>query len=161
MFKAAIQRCNIDPGLIQDICVGTVLPTRAPYEARAAAIAAGIPVTTPLQVINRYETRIISYPHERYLQELYDRFCSSGLMAVTAISNQIRSGQIDIGLAVGVEHMSVNRDQGSPPFSEEIMAHDQGKDCAQPMGWTSENVAQDFNISREDMDEFAALYVSS
>ncbi|KAG9081078.1 hypothetical protein FRC06_005845 [Ceratobasidium sp. 370] len=137
MFKAAINKMCIDPALIQDICVGTVLPKGAPYEARAAALAAGIPQTTPVQVINR--------------------FCSSGLMAVTTIANQIRVGQIEVGLAVGVESMTCNPDQGSPPLSEDIMAHVTSKDCVQPMGWTSENVAQDFNISREDMDALAAL----
>ncbi|KAG8805058.1 hypothetical protein FRC17_005751 [Serendipita sp. 399] len=136
MFKAVIANCEINPVLIEDICVGTVLPPRAPYEARAAALAAGIPDTTPLQTINR--------------------FCSSGLMAVTEISNKIRVGQIDIGLAVGVESMTVNSDRGLQ-FSEEIMAHPVAKDMAMPMGWTSENVAKDFNISREEMDEYAAL----
>jgi acetyl-CoA acyltransferase 1 len=84
--QAAIHKMNIDPKLIGDVCVGTVLPVGAPYEARAAALAAGIPETTPVQVINR--------------------FCSSGLMAVTTIANQIRVGQIEIGLAVGVESMT-------------------------------------------------------
>ncbi|GJJ09854.1 hypothetical protein Clacol_004078 [Clathrus columnatus] len=139
LFKSTIARSGIDPSLIQDITVGTVLPPGAAYEARAAAIAAGIPVTTPVQVVNR--------------------FCSSGLMAVTAVANQIRAGQIDIGLAVGVESMSANPDKGSPPLCDEIMAHETAKDCIQPMGWTSENVAEEFNISREDMDKFAALYV--
>ena len=37
------------------------------------------------------------------------------------------------------------------------MTHNVAKDCIQPMGWTSENVAEDFNISREDMDGLAAL----
>ncbi|KAJ1301606.1 hypothetical protein OPQ81_008854 [Rhizoctonia solani] len=137
MFKAAISKMRIDPALIQDICVGTVLPPGAAYEARSAALAAGIPQTTPVQVINR--------------------FCSSGLMAVTTVANQIRVGQIEIGLAVGVESMTTNPDNGSPKLSDDIMAHNIAKDCVQPMGWTSENVAQDFNISREDMDQLAAL----
>jgi acetyl-CoA acyltransferase 1 len=49
-------------------------------------LAAGFPDTVPVQVINR--------------------FCSSGLMAVTTVANQVRSGQIEIGLAIGVESMS-------------------------------------------------------
>lgn len=53
--------------------------------------------------------------------------------------------------------MIFSPDQGSPPLSEEIMSHPVAKDCVQSMGWTSENVAEDFNISREDMDELAAL----
>jgi acetyl-CoA acyltransferase 1 len=109
--QAAIAKSNINPALIQDITVGTVLPTGAAYEARAAALAAGIPDTTPVQVINR--------------------FCSSGLMAVTTVANQIRAGQIEIGLAVGVESMSANPDSGSPQLSEEIMSHDVAKDCVQ------------------------------
>ena len=49
-------------------------------------LAAGIPEHVPVQVINR--------------------FCSSGLMAVTDIANKIRVGQIEAGLAVGIESMS-------------------------------------------------------
>ena len=86
MFRAAIARSGIDPALIEDVCVGNVLSPGSMYEARAAALAAGIPETTPVQVVNR--------------------FCSSGLMAVTTISNQIRAGQIEIGLAVGSDSMS-------------------------------------------------------
>ena len=66
--------------------MGTVLTSGAPYQARNAALAAGIPDTVPLQTINRW--------------------CSSGLMAVTDISNKIRAGQIEIGLAVGFESMT-------------------------------------------------------
>jgi len=49
-------------------------------------LAAGIPDSVPIQIINR--------------------FCSSGLMAVTTVANQVRSGQINIGLAIGIESMS-------------------------------------------------------
>ncbi|KAG8894357.1 hypothetical protein FRC01_013016, partial [Tulasnella sp. 417] len=136
MFKAAIQKSQIDPSIIGDICVGTVLAPGAMYQARSSAIAAGIPVTTPIQVVNR--------------------FCSSGLMAVTAVANQIKAGQIGVGLAVGVESMSANPDMGSPPLSEEILAHSTAKDCKEPMGWTSENVANDFAVTREEMDQWAA-----
>ncbi|THH10155.1 hypothetical protein EW145_g1517 [Phellinidium pouzarii] len=137
MFNAVLARSGIDPALIEDICVGNVLTPAPTYEARAAALAAGIPEATPIQVINR--------------------FCSSGLMAVTTISNQTRAGQIEIRLAVGSESMSAHLDMGSPPLNEDIMKHDVAKDTIQPMGWTSENVAEDFNISREDMDALAAL----
>lgn len=81
-----MKHSGIDPGLIGDITVGTVLPHGAAYEARASLLAAGIPEHVPVQVINR--------------------FCSSGLMAVTDVANKIRAGQIDVGLAVGVESMS-------------------------------------------------------
>lgn len=77
-------------------------------------------------------------------------------MAVRSVANQIQSGEIDCGLAVGCESMSThpNRDW---KFSDEIMQGGQmAADCVMPMGWTSENVAKDFNISREQMDAFAA-----
>ena len=77
---------NVRAEALGDVCVGTVLTPDAAYFARAAMLAAGFPDTVPVQVINR--------------------FCSSGLMAVTTIANQVRSGQIVIGLAVGVESMS-------------------------------------------------------
>lgn len=84
--QRAIQYSNIDPALVQDICVGTVLTPESMYPARTAALAAGFPESTAVQTINR--------------------FCSSGLMAVTDIANKVRVGQIEIGLALGIESMS-------------------------------------------------------
>lgn len=86
-LKAARKRMGaLDPAVVQDITVGTVLTPEAPYVARAAALAAGFPETTPVQVINR--------------------FCSSGLMAISTVANAIRNKEIDCGLAVGYENMS-------------------------------------------------------
>lgn len=89
--------------------MGTVLPPKAPYDARASALAAGIPETVPIQIINR--------------------FCSSGLMAVANISNQIRNDEIEIGLAVGFEAMSATPDRGVSEFPEVIESHPIAKDC--------------------------------
>ncbi|KAF9015542.1 3-ketoacyl-CoA thiolase [Cyathus striatus] len=136
MYKQSITHSGIDPSLVGDICVGTVLTPDSMYPARSAALAAGFPDTVPVQTINR--------------------FCSSGLMAVTTIANEIRTGQIQIGLAIGVESMSENPDKGGPLQSELISCHGPAKDCSERMGWTSENVAVDFNVTREEQDEFAA-----
>jgi len=136
MFRHALNQSRINPNIIGDICVGTVLAKGPTYEARAAALAAGIPESVPVQTLNR--------------------FCSSGLMAVTTIASEIRAGQIDVGLAVGVESMSWNPDVGPEGASDEVRACGAASDALQPMGWTSENVAREFNISREDMDAFAA-----
>ncbi|KAF8273881.1 thiolase [Lactarius quietus] len=136
MFRHAIKHSGIKPEIIEDICVGTVLANGPTYEARSAALTAGIPESVPIQTINR--------------------FCASGLVAVTTIANEIRAGQIDLGLAVGVESMSWNPDVGPQPASEEIKSCGPAVDALRPTGWTGENVARDFNISREDMDEFAA-----
>ncbi|KAF8973561.1 3-ketoacyl-CoA thiolase [Flammula alnicola] len=127
---------KVEPGAVGDVCVGTVLTPDAAYFARAAMLAAGFPDTVPVQIINR--------------------FCSSGLMAVTTVANQVRSGQIDIGLAIGVESMSENPDRGGPVLSELVSANSASKDCQERMGWTSENVAAEFNITREEQDAFAA-----
>ena len=86
VLKQSIAHGKIAPHLVGDICVGTVLTPDSVYHARGAALTAGYPETVPCQTINR--------------------FCSSGLMAVTTIANQIRAGQIEIGLAIGVESMS-------------------------------------------------------
>ncbi|KAL0578608.1 hypothetical protein V5O48_003399 [Marasmius crinis-equi] len=139
MFKAShsISHSKVDPSTIGDICVGVVLAPDSVYHARGAALAAGIPETVPVQTINR--------------------FCSSGLMAITTISNQIRCGQIEVGLAVGVESMSENPDKGGPSQSELVSCNAAAADCPKPMGWTSENVAADFSVTREEQDEFAAL----
>ncbi|GAA96761.1 uncharacterized protein L969DRAFT_247829 [Mixia osmundae IAM 14324] len=137
LFKAAKANIGFDPALVEDVCVGTVITPGSAYQARAASLAAGFPNTTPVQTINR--------------------FCSSGLMAIQSIANEIRNGEIEIGLALGFEHMTANPDRGVTSFCEEIMAHPEGKDCIMPMGWTSENVASDFsNVTRDRMDEFAA-----
>ncbi|KAF8913020.1 Thiolase, N-terminal domain-containing protein [Gymnopilus junonius] len=136
MFKQVVSHSKVEPGAVGDICVGTVLTPNAGYFARAAMLAAGFPETVPIQVINR--------------------FCSSGLMAVTTVANQVRSGQINVGLAIGVESMSENPDQGGPDFSDLISSNAASNDCKERMGWTSENVAAEFNISREEQDAFAA-----
>jgi len=80
------------------------------------------------------------------------------LTAVNQIANQIRAGQIDIGIGAGVESMSHGygpRAQGSD-FSEEVLSTKEAEDCLIPMGFTSENVASDYGISREVQDKFAA-----
>jgi len=136
LFKNVISHSKVDPEFIGDVCVGTVLTPDAAYFARAAMLAAGFPDTVPVQIINR--------------------FCSSGLMAVTTVANQVRTGQIDIGLAIGVESMSENPDRGGPSFSDLISCNPASRDCKERMGWTSENVAAEFNITREEQDAFAA-----
>lgn len=86
MLKGAKAAAGFDTNLIEDIAVGTCHPPSPVYEARAAAIAAGFAEHTPVQAINR--------------------LCGSGLMAIRSISDSIARGDIDIGLAVGVESMT-------------------------------------------------------
>jgi len=77
-------------------------------------------------------------------------------MAVKAIAESIKAGSIDCGLAVGAESMSLSPNNGAGIISPSLASHSLAADALQPMGWTSENVALDFNISREKHDFYAA-----
>jgi len=101
-----------------------------------ASLHAGIPVSAAVNTINRQ--------------------CSSGLAAVTQIANEIKTGQIDIGIGAGAESMTQYYGQAGYDFSDEIVENKDAADCTMPMGITSENVAADYNISREVQDEFSA-----
>jgi Acetyl-CoA acetyltransferase len=58
---------------------------------------------------------------------------------------------------MGAESMTIGGDALEKPFDEEVTKHSQESvDCMQPMGWTSENVARDFGVTRQMMDEYAA-----
>jgi acetyl-CoA acyltransferase 1 len=86
-----------------------------------------------------------------------NRFCSSGLKAVGDIAHAISIGSIEVGIAIGAEQMSIGGDALEAPFDERVTNKSQeSADCMQPMGWTSENVSRDFNITREEMDKYAA-----
>ncbi|KAJ5547987.1 hypothetical protein N7513_005221 [Penicillium frequentans] len=130
------ENSKIDPNLVEDVSVGNCLAPSAAYVARSAVLAAGFPVTTAASVCNR--------------------FCSSGLLSIQNIANQIIAGSIDVGIAVGAESMSTNADGGAPEMTELITKHPIASQNSQPMGQTSENVAAQFNISREQHDKFAA-----
>ncbi|KAJ3999770.1 acetyl-CoA acetyl transferase [Lentinula boryana] len=140
VLKHTYTSTKLDPALIEDIVVGNVLPpSGGASAARMAAIAAGIPIATPITTVNRQ--------------------CSSGLTAVSQIANSIKSGQIDIGIGAGVESMTFGYGAGAMPdgYSELVLENQEAEDCLIPMGITSENVAADYNISREAQDTFAAL----
>ena len=130
------EKSNINPSLVEDVCVGNVLANGPAYVARSAVLAAGFPVTTATSAANR--------------------FCSSGLLAIQSIANQISVGAIDIGLAVGAESMSTTPDNGAPQMSEKITNHPIAAQNQMPMGYTAEEVAGQFSVSRQAMDQFAA-----
>lgn len=136
LLQAVIKNSKIDASLVEDVCLGNVLNPGAQYVARAAVLAAGFPVTTASSVASRW--------------------CSSGLLSVQQIAGQIATGSIDCGVAIGAESMSTNGDSGAPKLSALALETQTVKDTTMPMGWTSENVAGDFNISREAQDQFAA-----
>ncbi|TFK04427.1 tudor domain-containing protein 3 [Platysternon megacephalum] len=136
VMTAVLTDVNLSPEKVGDICVGNVLqPGAGAFTARVAQFLSGIPETVPLSCVNRQ--------------------CSSGLQAVINIAGGIRNGSYDIGLACGVETMSL-RNVGSPgDVSSRMMDNSKARDCLIPMGMTSENVAERFGISRKKQDDFA------
>ncbi|KAJ5092112.1 hypothetical protein NUU61_006982 [Penicillium alfredii] len=132
---------NLDPALIDDVAIGSVLQELGGAKAgRMAQIHAGFPHSVPFNTINRQ--------------------CSSGLAAITAVANGIRAGAINVGVGGGMESMT--RNYGSRaiptvlwPELKESPSQD-ARDCIMPMGITSENVAARYGVSREDQDAFAA-----
>ncbi|KAI1957266.1 3-ketoacyl-CoA thiolase with broad chain length specificity [Ophidiomyces ophidiicola] len=138
IFKAVIDKSKIDPSLVEDIAVGTVLaPGGGATEFRAAALVAGFPETTAVKALNRQ--------------------CSSGLQAIVDIANALRAGVIDVGIGAGVESMSSQYGPGAvSEFSELLESHPESADCKVPMGILSEDMAKDLKVSRADQDVFAA-----
>lgn len=116
-IQSTIEKSKIDPKLVEDIVCGNVNEAAAAYKCRAAALAAGFPNTTACASVNR--------------------FCSSGLLAVQTIADQIVNNSIDVGLAIGIEIMSAPGQREALGFSPEILANQEARDCLQPMGQTS------------------------
>lgn len=139
VIKGTIDRTKIDPAVIGDIVVGTVLGpgSQRANECRIGAFLAGVPDNVPLHTINRQ--------------------CSSGLQAVAHVAANIKAGNYDIGLACGVESMSTGKFLWEGSMNPKVFLNQQAKACLLPMGITSENVAAKWNISRKEQDELAVL----
>eukprot|EP01017_Pseudomicrothorax_dubius_P039231 TRINITY_DN5985_c0_g1_i2.p1 TRINITY_DN5985_c0_g1~~TRINITY_DN5985_c0_g1_i2.p1 ORF type:complete len:411 (-),score=123.73 TRINITY_DN5985_c0_g1_i2:131-1363(-) len=139
LFENILKKTGIDGRLIEDVVIGNVIqPGAGIMSARIAEILGGIQPTTPLMTVNR--------------------MCSSGLEAVGMIAGKIRGGMIDIGIAGGVESMSLfdMKSLWDPSnFWDAVNTQQAAKDCLLSMGETSENVAQQFGISREAQDRLA------
>ncbi|WP_350345102.1 acetyl-CoA C-acetyltransferase [Proteinivorax tanatarense] len=146
--KAAIERANVKPEHIDDVLVGNILSTGLGQNpARQVAINAGIPDTTPAMTLNK--------------------LCGSGLRAVSMAAQFIMLGDADVVLAGGVESMS-NAPYYMPKarFGQKMghgqimdsMIHDALTDAFNDyhMGITAENIAERWNLSREEQDQFAA-----
>ncbi|CBX91174.1 similar to 3-ketoacyl-CoA thiolase [Plenodomus lingam JN3] len=142
VLKATISKFpNLDPAKIDEITIGTVLAELGGSKAgRMAANHVGIPTTTSFSTVNRA--------------------CASGLSAITSIANSIAVGQIEVGIAGGMESMT--RNYGSRAIPTELWPEmkdspvKQARDCIMSMGITSENVAERYGVSRADQDAFAA-----
>ncbi|RAL15649.1 thiolase family protein [Aspergillus homomorphus CBS 101889] len=132
---------NLDPALIDDVAIGSVLQELGGAKAgRMAQIHAGFPNSVSFHTINRQ--------------------CSSGLAAISTIANGIRAGAINVGVGGGMESMTRNYGSRAIPtilWSDLKDSHSKdARDCIMPMGITSENVASRYGVSRADQDAFAA-----
>ena len=136
VMKAVVQRAGIDAAEIEDVVLGCAFPEaeQGMNIARVALLRAGLPEATAGQTVNR--------------------FCSSGLQAIAIAAQQIMAGMGDSILAGGVESMSMvpmigNKFVPNPYLASEYPSVYLG------MGLTAENVAKQYQVSREDQDAFA------
>ena len=141
LAAAAIQELlkrtpNLDPAEIEDVVFGCAFPEgeQGLNVARMIALRAGLPETVPAETINRY--------------------CSSGIQSIAHVAHAIKSGDIEIGIAGGVESMSMVPMMGykfspNPHFAQDLPHYYTN------MGLTAENVSVKYGISREDQDLFS------
>jgi len=125
---------SINPGKIEDLILGCAFPEgpQGMLMAKGVAILANIPETTGGSVVNR--------------------FCGSSMDAVHQISTKIESGDIEVGIASGVEDMfSVPMGGFNPDFHPELAE----QEYYIGMGETAETLAEEGNISRDAQEEFA------
>ncbi|MGI8848276.1 MAG: thiolase family protein [Candidatus Dormibacteria bacterium] len=140
VLREVTGRVNLDPALVDDVIFGCVSQTgeQSINIARQATLLAGFPVEVPATTV--------------------DRQCGSSQQAIHFAANLIQSGVCDITVAAGVESMSripmgstVFQGPGAP-FPPELLEHynlvSQGVAC--------EMIAEQWKISREEADEFAA-----
>ncbi|CAK7312055.1 3-ketoacyl-CoA thiolase, peroxisomal [Vulpes lagopus] len=115
VMTAVLQDVRLSPAQLGDICVGNVLqPGAGAIMARIAQFLSDIPETVPLSTVNRQ--------------------CSSGLQALANIAGGIRNGSYDIGMACGVESMSL-ADRGNPGnITSRLVEKKKARDCLIPMG---------------------------
>ena len=136
-IKEAVGRANgLNMGEIEDVIMGCAFPEaeQGMNVARTAMIAAGLPVETSAMTINRY--------------------CSSGLQTIALAADRIATGGADVIVAGGLETMSMIP-MGGGRIRPNPTLVDSYPDYYLNMGLTAENLANKYEITREQSDEFA------
>src|ERR1700744_5667274 len=153
VLKALVERTGVDPGRIDDVIFAQGYASgEAPCIARWSALAAGLPIEVP-----GYQL---------------DRRCGSGLQAIVDAAMMVQTGVADVVVAGGVESMSnveyYTNDMRKGARMGSVTMHDRltrGRVMSQPISRfgvisgmieTAENLAKDYEISREACDEYAA-----
>src|SRR5262245_56584990 len=145
-IKAALERAGVEPGRVSEVIVGQILTAgQGQNPARQASIAAGLPVEIPAWGVNQ--------------------LCGSGLRAVALGYQAIVNGDSEIVVAGGQESMSQaphcahlrNGTKMGPLEMVDTMIKDGLWDAfnGYHMGNTAENVAKQWQITRQQQDEFA------
>jgi acetyl-CoA acyltransferase len=136
VVKEAVARAGISADKIDDMVIGCAFPEgeQGMNFARIIGVAADLPESVPALTVNR--------------------FCSSGLEAMHIAAAKIRCGCFDVAITGGVESMSLI------PMTGVKFAPDSVMTCEHPevyisMGNCGDNVARDFNITRQQCDEWA------
>jgi acetyl-CoA acyltransferase len=127
---------KLDPNEIDDVIIGCAMPegSQGLNFARVIALRAGLPVDVPGQTVNR--------------------FCSSGLQTVAMAAERIIANGADVIIAGGAETMSLVPMSGFRISPNPYMAENE-PEVYMSMGLTAERVADEFNVTREDMDRFS------
>ena len=132
--KLMNRNSNIDPNLVEDLILGCAFPEgpQGMLMARGVEILADLPTQSAAKVVNR--------------------FCGSSMDSVHQVSQAIHAGDMEVGIAAGVEDMfSVPMGGFNPSFNPELYE----KEYYMGMGETAENLANELSISREDQEEFS------
>ena len=147
--KGAINRAKISPDQIDEVLIGNIINAGAGQSiARQIAVHSGIPVEVPCSIVNI--------------------LCGSGLKSVAMAAQMIALGDNDVMLCGGTESMSnapylLPTARFGQKMGDGVMVDTMIKDaltCAfndYHMGITAENLAEKYNITREEQDEYAAL----
>ena len=134
VVKGLLDSVKVNPGDINDLILGCAFPEgpQGMLMAKGVAILSGLPETVGGSVVNR--------------------FCGSSMDALHQISLKVESGEIDLGIAVGVEDMfSVPMGGFYPDFNPKLAE----QEYYIGMGETAENLANEGNITRDEQEEFA------
>jgi len=152
VIQSLLNRQDIDPSTIDDVIFGCANQAGEDNRniARMALLLAGVPFTVPGETVNR--------------------LCASGMSAVIHSHRAIQSGDGDLFISGGVEHMTRGPwviSKSTKPFGRDAKMYDSSfgwrfinsrldeKYGTEGMGETAENVAIQYNINREDQDAFA------
>ncbi|MBV8369840.1 MAG: acetyl-CoA C-acyltransferase [Candidatus Eremiobacteraeota bacterium] len=137
VIKHAIERAGVEPSEVEDVVLGCGLPEGATGHnvGRVAALRAGLPRGVAGTTINRY--------------------CASGLQAISTASHRVIVDGAKVMVAGGVESISlVQNDMNMHEFTEEwALRHE--PNLYMPMLQTADFVAKKYNVSREAQDEYS------